>query len=184
MVASRSDSVLVIVDLQPSFLKAIPDAEAVIARTEFILRVASLLGVPVVGTEQYPSRMGGTDERILGLMPKGSPVYEKMAFSCFGCDGFREFLGKTGRSQAVLVGIETHICVCSTALHLLEHGVDVMLLADAIACRKDDAHAIGLRRMESAGAVVSHTESAAYEWCESASAPEFKQLLELVKASG
>lgn len=172
-------SVVVLIDVQPSFLSGIFEADRVLARSEFVLRVAQLLSVPVLATEQYPSRMGGTHERLVPLFGHGA--VGKMAFSCARSQPFLEALEATGRRQVVLVGIETHICVSQTAHDLLGKGFDVVVGADAVSARTLDRHKIGLKRIRDAGAVVAHTESMAYEWMESADSPAFRGVLGLVK---
>jgi nicotinamidase-related amidase len=173
---------LIVVDLQPSFLKAIHESERVLARSEFLARAAHLLEVPALATVQNPDRMGGLDERFLPLLSR--PVESKMAFSCMGCAPFVEALEALGRKQAVLVGIETHICITQTALHLLDKGFQVVVCPDAASSRTLDRHEIGLHRLRDAGVALAHSESVAYEWMGGANHPKFRQALELVKAAG
>ena len=173
-------SVLVVVDIQPSFLDPIEGSERVLRRSEFLLRIASLLDVPALATEQYPSRMGGTHESLTPFMAQEC-VLGKMSFSCAGCSEFVDALDNLQREQVVLVGIETHICVNQTAHHLLQRGYEVFLAADATGSRSGEAHKVGLKRMRQAGAVISHTESIAYEWMGSAEHPSFRDALKIVK---
>ena len=42
-------------------------------------------------------------------------------------------------------------------------------------------HRIAIQRMESAGATLTTTEAALFEWCEVAGTPEFKQISLLVR---
>lgn len=175
-----SESVLIVVDVQPSFLKAIHEEERVVRRSEFLARVASLLGVPVWGTVQNVDRMGGLEPSIEALLT--DPADPKMAFSCMGCIPFVSRLEASGRKQMVLVGIETHICVSQTAHHLLDQGFEVAVCADAVSARSLDRHEIGLSRIRDAGAAVVHTESIAYEWMHGADHPRFREALEVVKA--
>ncbi len=172
-------SVVVLIDVQPNFLSGIYEADRVLARSEFILKVAKLLHVPILATEQYPSRMGGTHERLLPLLE--SSTIGKMAFSCARSQPFLDALEATGRRQVVLVGIETHICVSQSAHDLLGKGFDVAIGVDAVSARTLDRHKIGLKRIRDAGAVTAHTESIAYEWMETADSPAFKGVLGIVK---
>jgi nicotinamidase-related amidase len=173
-------SVLVVVDIQPSFLDPIAGKERVLRRSEFLLKIANLLEIPSLATEQYPSRMGGTHESLLPHLVQEC-VLGKMSFSCAGCSEFVDALDNLQRDQVVLVGIETHICVNQTAHHLLRRGYEVFLAADATGSRSDDAHKVGLKRMRQAGAVISHTESIVYEWMGSAEHPQFRDALKVVK---
>ncbi len=174
-------SVLVVVDLQPSFLSGIDGAERVLARSEFLVRAANLLEVPCIATEQYPSRMGGTAPQIAEAL-RDAPILPKMHFSCCGSEAFEDRL-PSERPQVILIGIETHICVCQTALRLLARGKDVLVCADAVGARDDARHRLGLERMSAEGVQIAHTESIAYEWMDSAEHPRFREVLALVKAA-
>ena len=68
MLARAEDSVLIVVDMQPTFLAPIHERDRVMARTKFLEQAAKILGVPVLATEQYPERMGGTDPEVLSSL--------------------------------------------------------------------------------------------------------------------
>lgn len=172
-----NESLLAVIDLQPKFLAPISDAKRVVDRARFLIQAATLLDVPMIATEQVPDRMGATDATILDTMGRGCRVCPK---SQFGAAGVLDLMG---RSQVVLVGIETHICVTQTALTLLEEGVEVFIAADAVSCRSSEAHDIALRRLAQSGAVITHSESVVYEWLEDAAHPKFRELLQWVKAN-
>lgn len=178
--ADVTDSVLIVVDVQPSFMRDIWERDRVLARAEFLIRVANLLEVPVLTTEQYPQRMGGTDERLRGQL--SDAVFPKMTFSCCGCDDFVDSLKGAGRKQAILIGIETHICVSQTAVDLLSQGYDVLVCPDAVSARSVEMHKLGMERMRDAGVLPIHTEAVAYEWMGTAEHEKFRDALKIVKA--
>lgn len=176
-------SALLVVDLQPSFLRAIHEPERVLARSGFLAQIARLLGVPVLASEQYPERMGGTDPAIAPFA-SDPPPFAKMAFGCAECSEMMGALRATGRTQAVIVGIETHICVSQTAHGLLKAGYEVVVCPDAVSSRTLDRHKLGMERIRDAGAVPAHTEAVAYEWMGTAEHPRFREALALVKVAG
>lgn len=177
--AECESSVLAVVDVQPAFMKAIWQAERVLARTQLLLKIANALQVPALATEQNPTRMGGTDESVLSAL--FTPPMAKMAFSCAGCESFLEALQQGARKQVVLVGIETHICISQTALQLAESGFSVFVCEDAVSANSEEKHRIGLERLRCAGIAIAHTESIAYEWMRSAEHPAFREVLNIVK---
>jgi nicotinamidase-related amidase len=180
----RADSdraVLLVVDVQPKFMAGIHEGDRVLNRTAFLLKIAKLVGVPVLASEQYPERMGATDSRIASLMPLGVFPYPKMRFSCAGCEGLMEALRALDRKQVVLVGIETHICVTLTAIDLLIAGYEVFVCPDAVSARTVEMHKLGMERMRDSGAMPAHTETLAYEWLSTAEHPRFREALEIVK---
>ena len=86
-----------------------------------------------------------------------------------------------GRYRVLVCGIETHVCVLQTALDVIAGGFETYLAADAVSARQRIDHETALRRMESAGVVLTTTEAAMFEWCRIAGTPEFKQISALVK---
>lgn len=124
--------------------------------------------------------MGGTEPSIAALLPE--PAAPKMRFSSHGCLPSHG-LFEGGRNTAILVGIETHICVYQTAHDLLDDGLEVIVCADAVSARTIDRHEVGLARLRDAGAVVAHTEAIVYEWMRSADHPSFRDVLKLVKGA-
>ena len=180
MLARLEDSVVIVVDMQPTFLDGCWHSAEVLNRTKFLVECANLLEVPVVATEQYSERMGGTEPGLAALI--GQAALDKLTFSCCGIAPFNESLGSLGRKLAVIVGIETHICVNQTVHHLVESRYEAIVCVDAVTARTEDRHRIGMERIRALGATPAHTESVAYEWLGSATNPNFRDALKLVKA--
>ncbi len=180
MLARLQDSVVVVVDMQPTFLDGCWRSGEVLERAKFLVECANLLGVPVVATEQYRERMGGTEPSLAKLI--GQDTLNKLTFSCCGTAPFNNALESLNKNQAVIVGIETHICVSQTANHLVSQVQnEVIVCVDAVTARSEDRHKIGMERIRGTGVTPAHTESVVYEWLESASHPQFKDILKLVK---
>ena len=55
-------SILVVVDVQEAFRKAIPDFAETLSRIAIAIRGFQLLGRPIIVTEQYPKGLGRTVE--------------------------------------------------------------------------------------------------------------------------
>ncbi|HEX3563190.1 MAG TPA: isochorismatase family protein, partial [Solirubrobacterales bacterium] len=125
---------LVVVDVQEGFRRAIPEFERVARATATLIEGAGIIGVPVVLTEQYPKGLGETAPEVAEHVPGGIEPLEKVAFSAADADGFD--LG--GRDQALICGIETHVCVNQTALDLLDGGIDVQVAEDAVGSRTEE----------------------------------------------
>ncbi len=175
-----SQSVLVIIDVQPVLTKTIYEVDRVLSRITFLAKVAKLLGVPILATEQNPNRMGTTEARLLSLVDTPKP-FSKMAFSAMGCPEFVTAVNATGRKQFIIVGLETHICVTQTAHDLIENGYEVVVCPDGVSSRSLEQHKLGMERLRDAGVVPAHTESVAYEWLGTATHPLFKAFLAIVK---
>jgi len=136
--------------------------------------------MPILLTEQYPEGMGRTDESILELAAEIEPI-EKICFSCLGKDHFQAKLKSFGRTQLVLVGIESHVCVLQTALDLLDQGYFVYVPYDGVSSRKESDYRNALHRMQKEGVVVGSIESVIFELLKAADSPAFKQILGIIK---
>ena len=172
----RDRTALVVVDVQEGFRKAIPDFERVARATATLIEGASIIGVPVVLTEQYPKGLGETAAEVAEHLPEGTDPLEKVVFSAADADGFD--LG--GRDQALVCGIETHVCVNQTVLDLLDAGTEVQVAEDAVGSRTEENKRIGLHKMESAGATLTSVETALFELLGRAGTDEFKQVQKLI----
>jgi len=168
----RDRAALVVVDVQEAF-RAYSSFAAVVESCAKLLAGARILGLPTVVTEQYPKGLGRTAPEI-GLEDE-RPI-EKTVFSAARAEGF----DLAGREQAIVCGIETHVCVSQTVHDLLGSGVEVHVPADAVGSRHELDYERGLDRLERAGAVVSTVEAALFELLERAGTPEFKAVQKLI----
>jgi nicotinamidase-related amidase len=178
---SRSEVLLVLIDMQERLADVMPRRDAVIASAVLLARVAAALGIPAIVTRQYPRGLGETAPELAEALGGLVPI-DKTAFSCMGEPVFRERLDVLARRQVLLTGMETHICVTQTALDLLAEGYDVYVVADATCSRRDADRDAAFERLRGAGATVLTAESAIYEVLGEADTPEFRQVLPLVKA--
>ena len=108
----------------------------------------------------------------------------KLSFSAGGCPGLLENFKGRGIHKILVCGIETHVCVQQTVLDLLADGWRAYVAVDAVGSRFEIDYRTALGRMESAGATLTTTEAAMFEWCESAGTPEFKQISQLAREQG
>lgn len=178
---SREESVLVVVDLQDTLLKAIKVGTQITENIALLVRVARTLQIPILSTTQNASKLGGVTP-VLAMELEHFPVVDKLCFSCVGTDDFMRELQKTGRTQVLLTGIEAHICIMQTALDLLKAGYTVHVPYDAVASRQKRDWKYALLRLTHSGVVVTSLESAIYEWLYEAGTEQFRSVLPLLKA--
>jgi nicotinamidase-related amidase len=185
--ARRSDAVLLIIDVQERLAAVMSSRDAVTDACVRLARTAALVGVPIVATRQYPQGLGPTEAAIesvlLHLAEEGATVLgvDKTTFDCTVEPEFVDALGATTRRQAIIAGMETHICVTQTALSLVARGFEVQVVADGCCSRDRAMHDVALDRLRAAGVGVTTSESAMYELVGRAATDEFRALLAIVK---
>jgi len=177
---TAAHSCLLVIDIQQRLLPAIAEPELVTGNTAVLMRAAQRLSVPVLLSEQYPRGLGPTVEQVAEFVPAGTTV-AKEHFSCWSEPAWRERFEGIARDQAVICGMESHVCVMQTALDLLSAGRRVFVVADAVSSRHVDSKARALDRMRDAGAAIVTTEMVVFEWLERAGTAEFKDLSALIK---
>src|SRR5437016_4489695 len=111
---SRTESRLLIVDVQDQLVPMIAHHERLIGNCRRLIQGAKILEVPVFATEQYPKGLGHTAaplKELLGTIP------EKQRFSCAEVlDWGLAAEQADNRFQIVVAGIEAHVCVLQTVL--------------------------------------------------------------------
>jgi nicotinamidase-related amidase len=180
-VLDKNKTVLVVIDFQEAFRKAIPDFAIVASKISMATRGFQILDVPIIVTEQYPQGLGKTAEEILFTLPPEFEPIEKTAFSSCGADAFIEKIRKLNASQIVLCGVEAHVCVNQTAHDLLDQGFEVHLLTDAVASRYAQDKQAGIAKMQMSGVIPSSMEMSLFELMRDSKHEQFKEIQNLIK---
>ena len=205
MLLDAQECQLVLMDYQARLMPVMLDAAAVVANAARLAHVAALMQVPVVATEQNPSRLGPTVDGLQAALRQArARTLSKMQFSAVE-EGLGEWLrpeiqasqapqgnarslpkhlqkpAAAQRRSIVLAGCEAHICMLQTALDLVEDEFEVWVVTDACTSRTERNRDAAFDRLASAGVELVTTEMVAYEWLRSAEHPAFKAMLQLVK---
>ncbi len=202
MLMDADDSQLVLIDYQDRLLPAMFEGQACVDNAMRLAHAAQLLGVPVWGTEQNPTKLGSLPAAMKALCRQ---TLAKMQFSA--CEeGLTDWLRPevsakppTGnarslpkhlqkpaaaapeRNAVVLAGVEAHVCVLQTALDLLEDGFEVWVVTDACSSRTERNRDAAYDRLAGAGAELVTTEMVLFEWLRTAEHPLFKDVQALIK---
>lgn len=179
-VLHSEDAFFVLVDVQDKLLRAISGAERVKRECMRLLEAARVMKLPVLVTEQYPKGLGPTDQDLTEKLPD-VPRLPKTTFSCFGAEGFTDIVEKTNRHQAVIFGIESHICVYATAMEFLSRGYTTIVVADACGSRSEENHQLAVENLLAAGVAVLPLETVVYQLMARSGTAEFKAMLPLFK---
>ncbi|MBX9671185.1 MAG: isochorismatase family protein [Candidatus Obscuribacterales bacterium] len=179
-ILNSSEAVLFIIDVQESFRKVLSDFNELTKSISILIEAAKILEVPVVVTEQYPRGLGKTVEELSNCL--GSHEYfEKSCFSALGEESLNKWLSGCGRTQILLSGIETHVCVNQTAHDLIFRGFDVHLITDAVTSRIPLNKTLGIQKIVGSGAVPSSVETALFEMLVESGTEKFRLVQKLVK---
>jgi hypothetical protein len=170
----------VAVDVQERLFNAM-DADRrddMVANVKMLLSAAHRLGGPGLVDEQYPQGLGRTEMR--ALLGETRP-FEQTAFSCAKADGFMDRVQYLGADNLILIGIEARVCALLTALDLLQRGVRVSSVADAVCSRHPANLEIGLGQARQAGAVITATETVVFQLLGRADSDAFRELSKLLR---
>ena len=201
MLLEESESQLVLVDYHERLMPVIFEGAMVLENARRLAKIAQLLDVPVWGTEQNPSRLGGNDPELRALCAR---TLSKMHFSAAE-EGLGEWLRPPAKPQQggnarslpkhlqkpaqqapergtiVIAGCEAHVCLLQTALDLMEDEFEVWVVTDACGSRTERNRDAAFDRLAGAGAELVTTEMVAFEWLRTCEHSDFKEVLGLVK---
>lgn len=169
-------STLLLIDFQARLMPSITGSDGAIANAVRLAKAATLLSVPVLGTEQNPAGLGPNVSDVKGLC---ADTFAKMHFDATREAGFGAFL--PDRASVVVAGCEAHVCVMQTVLGLLASGRRVHLVRDAVGARTAANRDAAIERMAQRGADIVTTEMVIFDWLGDCRNPAFKSVLPLVK---
>lgn len=141
-----ANSALLVIDLQNEYQTGalkLDQLDRALAETKKLLALARKHGVPVFHF-QHKTGPGAPifdpTGPYFGLIKDVAPVagetvIEKNYPNCFTATGLDEKLKATGRSEVIIAGAMTHMCISATARSALDHGYRATVVADACATR-------------------------------------------------
>lgn len=172
--------VMVLVDVQGKLAQLMHDRDAMLQQQQRLIKAMTLYQVPILWMEQLPEKLGPTTPELATLLEGQTPM-AKQSFSCWGEPAFRAALSASGRRDVILCGIESHVCVYQTCVHLREAGYRVHMVEDCISSRTAANRQLGLDRMRAAGAIPTSVEMLCFEWQQEAAGPLFKSMAQLFR---
>ena len=158
------DSVLIVIDVQDAFLNKLPfpESELLLSRVCWLVKVAQWKQIPIVVTAEELDKQP-VASLVFQSLPTGIPIFDKLSFGLAHQPDILGAVQQTGHKTAVLIGLETDVCVSHSAIELIDQGYRVAIVADATGSPAS-GHEIGLNRMQKAGAIIVSTKSLFYEW--------------------
>ena len=122
---------ILVIDFQERLAGAMPEhifLQAV-KNAQNLLHTADEMDIPIVVTEQYPEGLGST---IQGLSEWSETPLSKTHFSGWRDPMIRARIETLNRTQWIVIGMETHICVFQTVRDLMAQDYTVWVPTDAV----------------------------------------------------
>lgn len=178
MLLENEQSTLLLVDVQEKLMPLIFEWQNLLYSQKWLVELANDLSIPIGVSEQYPKGLGPTLPELLPLARRNSAYYhfDKCEFSCFGSEIFQNKLEQMQRKQIVLIGIEAHVCILQTAIHLRQAGYQVFVVSDAVGSRMPYDKELAILRMMAHGIQVITREMVFFEWLRSSNHEKFSEL--------
>jgi nicotinamidase-related amidase len=180
MMLKPEDVVFILVDVQGKLAELMHKKEQLFKNLEILIKGMKILEIPIIWAEQYPEGLGETVPELKELLTDYQPISKK-SFSVMGHRELEEKITSYNREEAIVAGIESHVCVYQTVSDLLSDDFGVTVIADAISSRRKANKILGLQRMLSDGARLSSVEMILFELLQSAEGDKFKAIAKLVK---
>jgi nicotinamidase-related amidase len=159
------DSVLALIDHQPFQFANLHSHEPtmIVNNVVGLAKAAKLFGVPTILSTVLQDRGGYLIKGIHDVFPEQKPI-DRSLINSWEDSRFAEAVKETNRKQLVVAALWTEICLALTAIHALADGFDVFIVTDASGGASVEAHEMGVRRMQAAGAVPITWLAVAGEW--------------------
>ncbi len=178
---STDTAVFLMIDIQEVLTPLISNKEEVVKNNAIMLQGAKEMGLQTIVTEQYPQGLGNTVAELRKHI-QGLTLLEKTSFSLYS--DYPEMLDNlmaSGKTQFILTGTESHICVYQTAEDLLKIGAEVFVVSDGVGSRSNEHRRQILQTLLHMGACVLPAESVLFELMGSPKHQAFKAVSRLVK---
>ncbi|EPB68448.1 isochorismatase family protein [Ancylostoma ceylanicum] len=170
-------TLLFVCDMQEKFSKTSKFFPEIAQTAKRVIDTAKILEMPIVATEHYPKGLGPTVKE-LGL-DDSIPRYTKTQFSMCVPEVVPLLKDK---ESVILVGIEAHVCILHTTYALIDKGLDVHVVVDAVTARTLVDRKFAFKQLERVGAILTTSECVILGLLKDAAHPKFKKVQKIVMA--
>ncbi len=177
----KDNTGLIVVDVQGKLATLMHESDVLIENITKLVKGAKALKLPILWLEQNPERLGLTADLIRQVLEKDNLPITKYTFNGLKEERFQLAVKNAKVDTWLVCGIEAHICVYQTALSLRQSGYGVELVTDCVSSRTAANKALALAKLTANGVTLTGLEMCLYEMVEDCRAPEFKDILTLVK---
>lgn len=173
------NTAVIVVDIQERLLPVMREAERLVAQCEMLLEGATLLGLPIFATEQYPKGLGVTTEPIRKYL---SPerTFEKKEYS-YAVPPLMEALEKLEIDHVIVIGIESHICVFQGTRDMVRAGFEAYVPVSCVDSRTEENKTNALEQLRDYGVHITNVETVLFDLLKTADHPQFKAISRLIR---
>ena len=145
--------VLLLIDHQPFQLANVNshDPTMVINNVTGLAKTAKAYGIPTILTTVNEERGGAIFKQIQAVFPDQKTI-NRTFINSWEDRRVVEAVRKTGRKKLVMAALWTEMCLAMPAIHAMADGYDVYVVTDASGGVSPEAHDMGIRRVQAAGA--------------------------------
>lgn len=177
---NREKTLLLVVDEQPKLMKTMENGEKTLTNTLTLLKAFKEYDMNYLATEQYPNGLGRSDDRLLDLI-EDEKIFAKTLFDA-AIPEVVSYIEKEEITKVLVVGAEGHVCIYQTVRSLLDMGLEVFLVEDAVSSFTEDLKKTALSSLERMGAVIVNTEMVLFDIARDSKDSHFKFISNLVKS--
>ena len=177
--SNKDQTMLLVVDEQPKLMKTMENGELTVLNTLVLIKAFKEYDMPILATEQYPKGLGKSDQRLLDEIPEDK-IFEKTIFDA-ATPEVLDFIKENNITNVVVVGAEGHVCVYQTVRTLLDLGLNVFFVKDAISSYTEELKETSAKLLGQMGAAVVNTEMLLFDIAYDSKDSHFKVISNLVK---
>src|ERR1700747_2991144 len=145
--------VLLLIDHHPFQLANVNSHEPtmVINNVTALARTAKVYGIPTILTTVNEERGGAIFKQVQAVFPDQKPI-NRTFINSWEDHRVVEAVKGTGRKKVVMAALWTEMYLAMPTIHAMGDGYDVYVVTDASGGVSPEAHDMGIRRVEAAGA--------------------------------
>lgn len=177
----KENTIAICIDIQSKLFPFMQDAYELQKRTINLVNGLNALEIPIIVTEQYTKGLGATIQPVQKALGDNYQPIEKASFSVADDTASMEKIKSYNKTNIILFGIESHVCLLQSAVDLKSKGYNVVYVADCVASRNSSDKEIALRRLEHEGVIITTYESILFELLRYSGTEEFKAISKIVK---
>ena len=180
-----ANTALLLIDHQVGTMQLIKniDVEQAKRMSLALAKAARILGIPTILTSSQEDRLQGPLlPELKEILPEAfaARVKREGIVNAWTDAAFKAAVQATRRKNLIMAGVTTDVCLVFPAIDAVGEGYNVQAVMDASGSPFELSEDMSRRRMESAGVVLTATNTMIAELAQDWSTPEGQQLIQLL----